>query len=101
MKEISGDIKLNRTQQFQYLFYNFIRGILGQLVFLNTKFWSKAQTNQSSDSPGRQYVDSFLTQEIPNLLNNKNITVLDIGCGTAYVMIWLFQILRLNTFPMI
>ncbi len=86
MKEISGDIKLNRTQQFKYLFYNFIRGILGQLVFLNTKFWSKAQTNQSSDSPGRQYVDSFLTQEIPNLLNNKNITVLDIGCGTAYVM---------------
>jgi SAM-dependent methyltransferase len=86
MKEISGDIKLSKKEQIQYLLHNFFRGIWGYRTFLKSQLWSTAQTNQSSDSPGRQYVDSFLKTEIPNLISKKEISVLDIGCGTAYVL---------------
>ena len=86
MREISGDIKLSRKEQIQYLLHNFFRGIWGYRTYIKTTFWSKAKTQQTSDSPGRQYVDSFLRTEIPQLLSKKEISVLDIGCGTAYIL---------------
>lgn len=85
MKEISGDIKLNRKDQFMYLFWNFFRGIWGYRVYLKTKFWHPKTLDLNTDSPGRQYLNSFLKQEFPKILPNKNISILDIGCGTGYV----------------
>ncbi len=39
----------------------------------------------NTDSPGRQYLNSFLKTELPKILPNKNISILDIGCGTGYI----------------
>lgn len=85
MREISGDIKLNRKDQFIYLFYNFFRGIWGYRIYLKTKFWSPVNLDLNTDSPGRQYLNSFLKTELPSILPNKNVSILDVGCGTGYI----------------
>ncbi|MCR4275102.1 MAG: class I SAM-dependent methyltransferase [Candidatus Campbellbacteria bacterium] len=38
----------------------------------------------SQDSPMRSYLDSFVGTEIPRIFTPKSVSVLDIGCGTAY-----------------
>lgn len=85
MKELSGDIQLKRHQQIWYLISNFFRGIYGYRTFLKTCFWYKKLENINSNSPGRQYLDAFLEDQITKLLEKKEIKVLDIGCGTGYM----------------
>lgn len=92
MKELCGDIKLSRAEQVWYLLYNFLRGLWGYRTFLKTRFWSSKNLSYNTDSPGRQYLNAFLKEEIPKLLPHKNITVLDIGCGNGYVRSFLEEL---------
>lgn len=85
MKELDGDYKLNKIDQVWYLISNFFRGIWGYRTLTKTCFWHKKLEGLNSHSPGRQYLDAFLEAQIPKLLKNKNISVLDIGCGTGYM----------------
>lgn len=85
MKEISGDIKLSFKDKIKYLIFNFFRGIWGYRINLETKFWSPKKLDLNTDSPGRQYLNSFFISELPKFIFSKNISVLDIGCGTGYV----------------
>lgn len=85
MKEISGDIKLSKIDQIKYILFNFFRGFWGFRIKLDTKFWHPQKLDLNTDSPGRQYLNSFLNDFFSKKITNKNISVLDIGCGTGYV----------------
>jgi SAM-dependent methyltransferase len=45
----------------------------------------------SMDSPMRVYLDAFMKTELPKILPPREISVLDIGCGTAYTRTLLAQ----------
>ena len=85
MKELSGDIQLSLLNKFRYLVSNFFRGLWGYRVFLPSRFWHTSRIRNGSDSPGRKYLDAFFEKKLPEMLPQKNISVLDIGCGSGYV----------------
>ena len=89
MKEISGDIsatyRLSKGKILQYLFFNFFRGVAGYFTFFRTKFWSPKKINYQHSSPGRQYLDAFLVEMFPVFYKQRQVSVLDIGCGSGYL----------------
>lgn len=85
MKEISGDVPLSWLLKFKYLAYNLKRGILGMSFGVKTSYWNPTKVEFSNDSPGRKYINNFLETNFPLLLKEKQISVLDIGCGSGYV----------------
>lgn len=50
-----------------------------------TKYWHPKKVDLVKDSPGREYLNEFLYENLAGLLSNKEIEVLDIGCGSGYV----------------
>ena len=54
-----------------------------------TKFFSPKKIEKEQASPGRIYSDQFLYEKlkkiIPQSANQKEISILDIGCGSGYV----------------
>ena len=50
-----------------------------------TKYWHPKKIRKTSDSPGREYSNEFLYENFSGLLSNKEIKILDIGCGSGYV----------------
>ncbi|MDO8529799.1 MAG: class I SAM-dependent methyltransferase [bacterium] len=49
------------------------------------KMWRPKKIGDVHDSPGRAYADRFFYEELHNLLLKKEISMLDIGCGSGYV----------------
>ena len=85
MKEISADKKLSIKDLLWYLVYNFFRGVWGFRTFLKSTYWHTSHIGNGSDSPGRKYLDAFFEKKLPELLPRKDISVLDIGCGSGYI----------------
>jgi len=85
MKEFSGDEHLTKRERIKYLFFNFMRGLSGYNTFLKTKYWRPQRVKKMRDSPGREYSNEFLYENLSELLPTKEIKVLDIGCGSGYV----------------
>lgn len=85
MKEISGDIPLSWAQKLRYLAFNFVRNVSGIRFPGKTVFWHSFFNTDTSDSPARGYLDSFMREMVPTLLPVGKISVCDIGCGTAYM----------------
>jgi SAM-dependent methyltransferase len=48
-------------------------------------FWHAVFLDETSDSPMRSYLDAFMGLELTKLLPPSNVSIFDIGCGTAYV----------------
>lgn len=85
MKEFSGDGQMTKIKRIEYLLFNFARGITGYFVFLKTKYWRPKKIRKAIASPGREYSDDFLYENLRNLFLGKEIKMLDIGCGSGYV----------------
>src|SRR3989344_1691629 len=53
---------------------------------MNSKFFRpKKVLDERSTSPARVYTDGFLYENLQKLISKKEISVLDIGCGSGYV----------------
>lgn len=85
MKEISGDIPLSLVQKLGYLGVNFVRNLFGIRFPGKTAFWHVRVNDTSTDSPGRSYLNTFVRRMLPMILPVGAVSVLDIGCGTAYM----------------
>lgn len=49
------------------------------------RFWHTYFQYANQDSPTRSYLDAFMGLELPQLFSPRSVSILDIGCGTAYV----------------
>jgi len=50
-----------------------------------TKFFSPKKIRNGTGSPCREYFDGFFYEYFPKLFFQKEISILDIGCGSGYV----------------
>lgn len=50
-----------------------------------TKYWRPKKIKKTDNSPGREYSNQFLYENFSELLPNKEIKMLDIGCGSGYI----------------
>lgn len=50
-----------------------------------TKYWRPKKVKETRKSPGREYSDEFLYQNLPEILPGKEIKMLDIGCGSGHI----------------
>lgn len=50
-----------------------------------TKFYSPEKIEKGKASPNRIYSDRFLYEKLKEIISKKEITILDIGCGSGYV----------------
>jgi ubiquinone/menaquinone biosynthesis C-methylase UbiE len=85
MKEICGDIPLTRREQLCYLLQNAARNIAGLRYPSRTVFWHHLYDDMTDTTPMRAYLNAFMKEMLPKIIPSKHITVLDIGCGTAYM----------------
>ncbi len=85
MKEISGDVPLTRANKTRYLLINFLRNLSGLRYPSHTTYWHKVFDDTSTSTPMRSYLNAFMKDVLPRVIHSKNISVLDIGCGTAYM----------------
>ncbi|HBB37596.1 MAG: hypothetical protein UV82_C0001G0048 [Candidatus Magasanikbacteria bacterium GW2011_GWD2_43_18] len=86
MKEFSADNGLSVPKGIWYLFYNLMRGIGGMWTSVTSTYWApKHISDVSGRSPGRLYLDEFLLSQIPTFVHQKEIHMLDIGCGSGYL----------------
>lgn len=60
-------------------------GISGHTCLINTKYWHPKRLRDGKSSPSRKYLDQFLRSELLNIIHIKNISLLDIGCGSGYI----------------
>lgn len=86
MKEIPGDKDLSIKNVVFYLFFNFIRGVLGYTSRLKTKYALITGLKKGHESPSRKHLNQFLRQVIPGLLRTEKMDILDIGCGSGYLV---------------
>lgn len=85
MRQISGDRKLSMGEKLLYMLLNFAKGIWGYRVFWPSTYWQGNKPLEVMASPGRKCIDDFLYQNLPKLLQRKEISVLNIGCGSGYI----------------
>jgi SAM-dependent methyltransferase len=85
MREINGDNIAGIKNKLFYLIFNFVRGIAGHLSFVHSSYWHPQSVRDGDDSPARKYLDSFLEMKIPELFPERQLKVLDIGCGSGYI----------------
>lgn len=85
MKLISGDVKLTPKERVQYLAQNLWAGFIGNFSLLKTHYWFTSDLESGKSSPGRKYIDSFLKNQIKDLTTPREISMLDIGCGSGYI----------------
>jgi SAM-dependent methyltransferase len=85
MHEISGDARLSSRQRLVYLAYNFVRGLRGFRCRDHSRAWRAQWPVLTADSPGRHTIDAFLRDMVPRLTTRREISVLDIGCGSGYL----------------
>lgn len=52
---------------------------------MRIKYWRSKKVRKGKGSPSREYAEEFLYENLCNILPDKEIKVLDIGCGSGYV----------------
>ena len=50
-----------------------------------TEYWRPKKVRKVKDSPGREYSNEFLYENLSELIPVKEIKILDIGCGSGYI----------------
>lgn len=92
MKEISGDISATYRPsvavKWWYMIYNLVRGILGGFSLVRTQHWqpkSVAIPDDRSLTPMRVLIDIAFPAFATKHVTQKDISVLDIGAGSAYL----------------
>ncbi len=84
MRELCGDIPLSWSEKIGYMFFNAVRNAAGLRYPLRMRFWHIHIDSAPTDSPMRSYLDAFMRVELPKIVSPRQLSVLDIGCGTAY-----------------
>jgi len=79
------DFPTRLLQNTKYLTVNFLSSISGQTGLISAKYWHPKRLRDGKSSPSRKYLDQFLKSELLNIIHIKNISLLDIGCGSGYV----------------
>ena len=57
-----------------------------------TKYFSPRKIKEGKATPPRIYMNRFLIEELERILSNKEISVLDIGCGSGYIRKMLYEL---------
>lgn len=91
MKEISGDTPLSPILRIKYLVRNLVVGVWGYRRGFSTSFWGPSNLPEGRETLSRKYIDGFLTEQLPQLLPQRSIRVLDLGCGSGYVRELLYR----------
>jgi len=52
---------------------------------MKIKYWHPKKIRKGKGSPSREYADEFLYENLGSILTDKEIKILDIGCGSGYI----------------
>ncbi len=93
-EELSGDTRLPPLDRIRYLVRNLRRNLDTPGKSLPTRLFCRGQVGASegTPSPGRLLGQIFVQEELPRLLSNPSIRVLDIGCGSGRMCDLLAQV---------
>lgn len=85
--EISGDGGMGVWQRLRYIATNVARNMTRMGIRLCRRRFCSARLSRTpmTASPGRVLTESFLLTELPHLLAQREIRVLEIGCGSGSV----------------
>jgi len=86
----SGDRPLSKKDKLTYFVYNFISGISGYSCNIKSNYWytdefARRAREEGRGFPTRIFLNQFLVQEVPKMVEIENIDVLDVGCGSGYI----------------
>lgn len=86
--EISGDIRLSAAQRLKYLWRNSVRNASVSRSGLSPKSWTLPSDAydewvSGNASPLRVLSEAFIVGRLPHLVEDHDIRVLDIGCGSG------------------
>lgn len=82
--EINGDNRLDVADRLVYLWRNFWRNLTPRTSGLNGQFWQPPRDIQlGTFSPGRCMTEGFIKKHLPSLMTRREISVLDVGCGSG------------------
>ncbi len=90
MREICGDVsatnRLSKKDKAVYFLSNLVRGVWGHRIWLKTKRFDLITVLplQTSDSPMRYLLDHVFDKIILQYVTKDEISVFDIGAGSAY-----------------
>jgi hypothetical protein len=90
MKEICGDVSkennLSMSEKTWYFIYNLGRGLFGHLTWLSCRRipFPKPTATRITDSPMRFLLDNAFAELIRRYVPKEELSVFDIGSGSAY-----------------
>jgi SAM-dependent methyltransferase len=90
ISEINGDLRLPARDRIRYLAANLVRNLAGWKAPLTMRPWSppranpdNADTTAATASPGRWLTEAFIRHVLPELINRREVAILDVGCGSG------------------
>lgn len=85
--ELSGDVRLSPADRLRYLIRNACRNITRVRPAPKPRFFLpdrvRAQAITEGQSPGRLLTELFFESELPRLIEIRDVTVLELGCGSG------------------
>ncbi|MGN6573790.1 MAG: class I SAM-dependent methyltransferase [Pseudolabrys sp.] len=85
--ELSGDVRLSPADRLRYLIRNACRNLPRARPAPRSRFFQpdrlRAQAIAEGQSPGRLLTELFLESELPRLIERRELTVLELGCGSG------------------
>jgi len=85
--ELSGDIWLSPADRLRYLTRNARRNIVAARRTPGSRFFtpdpSRARAIADGQSPARLLTELFLESELPRPVGGREVTVLELGCGSG------------------
>jgi SAM-dependent methyltransferase len=85
--ELSGDVRLSPADRLRYLIRNACRNLSRARPAPKSRFFLPdhrcAQAIAEGQSPGRLLTELFLESELPRLIESRDVTVLELGCGSG------------------
>ncbi len=86
--EINGDNPMPATRRVRYIVRNVLRNFRRSTGPIATKKWRLphsvlTDSGIRTTSPARVLAEAFIVHELPNLIADRRIRVLDVGCGSG------------------
>lgn len=94
--ELSGDVRLSTSERLRYLFENACRNVSCSQRAPKARFFmpdrARARAIAVGQSPSRLLTELFLEAELPRLVGGREISVLELGCGSGSMAIRLSRL---------